>query len=158
MKLTPKQLELLVAKLGVDLPGEVREALARGDASISVQSIPIGGEHGADCSCSTMMPADAEQLAGLLAGARAAPFQVGDVVRLRSWARGRFKWPRDDDRCIVTQVLGTPYRHGDSNTQVPAKLNDIALAFVNGDGDIEEYLHDRRMFEKVGSIASEADQ
>lgn len=158
MKLTPKQLELLAAKLGVDLPGEVREALARGDASISVQSIPIGGGHSPDCSCSTMMPADAEQLAGLLAGARAAPFQVGDVVRLRPWARGRFKWPRDDDRCIVTQVLDTPYRHGDSGTSTPAKACDIALAFADGDGDVLEYLHDRRMFEKVGSIVSEADR
>jgi len=151
MKLTPEELQRLAAKLGLELPEAMREAMARGDASISVRSIPLGGGHGPDSPCSTMMPADAEQLNGLLEGARAAPLAVGDVVRLRPWAHGRFKWPRADDRCIVTQVLPVPYRHGDNGTPQPASPSDIALAFVDGDGDILEFLHDRRMFEKVGS-------
>lgn len=99
-----------------------------------------------------MRPARLADLQGLLTGLGQPKFEIGDIVVLRKWAHRMFKWPTADDKCIVTQVLDTPYRRGDVGTAESAKRCDFALAFVDADGDVIEYLHDSRMFEKVASI------
>lgn len=97
-------------------------------------------------------PATLAHIQDLLKGNAQPKLQVGDKVKLRPAFVKSFKFPSQDDVCIVTQVLDTPYRAGDSGTLVPARRNDMAIAFVDSDGDVLEYLHDSRMFEKVGSI------
>lgn len=114
---------------------------------VHVVGIPRGGK-GPD-----IRPATLAFLQGLLKGTVQPKFEIGDIVVLREWAAERyFKWPKAGDRCIVTQVLAVPYRSGDYGSAVAGRPQDIALAFVDSDGDLIEYLHDSRMFEKVGSI------
>lgn len=124
---------------GDDLPDEVKKALMA----------HIMGGGGKD----HMRPARLADLQGLLEGTHQPRFEVGDIVQLRPFAKGRFKWPTEDDRCIVTQVLDTPYRTGEPGTFRPAVSHNIALAFVDeDDDDLMEFLHDSRLFVKVGSI------
>lgn len=84
------------------------------------------------------------------------PLKFGDIVELRDWAKGFFKWPRPGERCIVTQVLSVPVRAPYDGTPSSSMALDIALAFVDPDGDITEFLHDSRRFRKVGTIYEEA--
>lgn len=79
-------------------------------------------------------------------------FAVGDIVQLREFAANKYHWPKAEHRCIVTQVLDTPYRYGDQGTPEPSKRNDFSIAFVAPDGNVLEFLHDSREFTKVGSI------
>lgn len=109
----------------------------------------LGGGGGDDI---TMRPARLADLQGLLTGDAQPKLQVGDIVVLREFAKNRFKWPTNDDRCIVTQVLDVPFRGGEPGTALPGRRHDFALAFKDDDGDILEFLHDSRMFERVGSI------
>lgn len=97
-------------------------------------------------------PATLAHIQDLLKGDAQPKLQVGDKVKLRPSFVKLFKFPSDDDVCIVTQVLDTPYREGNPGTAVLGRRNDMAIAFVDSDGDVLEFLHDSRMFEKVGSI------
>lgn len=97
-------------------------------------------------------PALLADLRGLLVGAVQKKFELGDIVVLRAWAEPHMKFPKIGERCIVTQVLDAPYRGGEAGTCLPGIPHDIALAFIDPDGDVFEYLYDSRMFEKVGSI------
>lgn len=97
-------------------------------------------------------PATLASLQGLLKGAYQPKFEIGDIVVLREWAENRFKWPEAGDRCIVTQVLAVPYRSGENGTAESGRPHDMALAFIDPDGHVVEFLHDSRMFKKVGSV------
>ena len=97
-------------------------------------------------------PARLDELQDLLEGCVQRRFQVGDIVQLRSYAIGRQNFPTEDDRCIVTQVLSTPYRLGNPSSLAAGEPHDIALAFVDSDGGLVEFLYDSRIFKKVGSI------
>lgn len=116
-----------------------------------VRTITIGGDDGEDDE-PKFRPALLADVRGLLEAATQSKFKIGDIVQLRPFAKDHFKWPTADDRCVVTQVLETPYRGGEAGTPETAKCGDIALAFVSPTGLLVEYLHDSRMFEKVGSI------
>ncbi|WP_210235595.1 hypothetical protein, partial [Mesorhizobium sp. M1C.F.Ca.ET.176.01.1.1] len=59
--------------------------------------------------------------------------KFGDIVELRDWAKGFFKWPRPGERCIVTQVLSVPVRAPYDGTPSSSMALDIALAFVDPD-------------------------
>jgi hypothetical protein len=112
--------------------------------------VPDQGEQDA---AARYVPASAEQARVLIDAAHQPRFQLGDVVRLRPHAHGRYKWPTNDDECIVTQVLDEPLRLGTEGTPGIARRLDFAIAiFDSKDGDLLEYLHDSREFEKVGSI------
>lgn len=100
----------------------------------------------------SLKAASLANLQGLLEGSRQPKFEIGDIVVLRPWAHNRFKWPKADERCIVTQALAAPVHSGDDGTPAEGKPKDIALAFIDSDGDVLEFLHDSRMFMRVGSI------
>ncbi|MEY9435560.1 hypothetical protein [Bradyrhizobium elkanii] len=117
-------------------------ALAGAGATVEV----IGGNKGEGWA-----PATLAQVRHLLEGDKQR-FVVGDIVQLHESAANLYHWPKADDRCIVTQVLDTPYRSGESGTPQPAKRSDFAIAFVAPDGELLEFLHDSRQFKKVGSI------
>ncbi|MEI2416170.1 hypothetical protein V8Z80_08290 [Orrella sp. JC864] len=151
IQIAPEKLQKLLEELGAPIPKEMAEVIKAG-TPVSVSQITLPApDYG------PIMAADAEQLAGLLEGALAEPFAVGDIVRLRPWAADRFKWPRPGEHCIVTQVLAVPYRQGAHGTARAAEVGDIALGFVDGDGEILEFLYDRRMVERVGSLHETAD-
>lgn len=96
-------------------------------------------------------PASLAHIQDLLKGT-GVKFEIGDKVKLRPQFSNNFRFPKADDVCIVTQVLDTPYRNGDSGTAIAGRNNDFAIAFIADDGDLVEVLYDSRMFEKVGSI------
>lgn len=100
----------------------------------------------------TFRPATLADIRGLLEGAAQDRLQIGDIVKLRPYAANMHEFPKVDERCIVTQVLDAPYRSGDGGTMAAGRLADIALAMVDSDGDLSEFLYDSRRFEKVGSI------
>src|SRR3546814_358795 len=113
-----------------------------------VMGVPAGALKGP----MRLRPAKLADLQGLLEGTHQKKFEIGDIVTLRPWAHGRYKWPQEGDRCIVTQVLDAPRRAGEDGSAMESRPKDIALAFLDPDGDVMEYLHDSRMFQKVGSI------
>jgi len=96
--------------------------------------------------------ANLANIQGLLEGRVQPKFEVGDIVTLRPWAFNLHKWPKEGDKCIVTQVLDEPIRFGEAATMKIAEPLSIAIAFVDSDGDVCEYLYDARRFIKVGSI------
>ena len=97
-----------------------------------------------------MRPATLAQARALL---QRPPVSVGDIVVLKAEFRGIYKWPTDNERCIVTQVLDRPIHRGETGTNALARRLDIALAFYDAnDGTLCEYLHDGRMFNVVGSV------
>lgn len=122
-----------------DLPDEVRDALRDKLGEL------LGGHR------HTFSPASKDQALLLIEGS-GEKFAVGDVITLRDFAGDRFKWPKLGDEVIVTQVLDQPYRSGDGGTGEPAGRNDIAIAFTCNKGHIHEFLHDSRLFRKVGTI------
>lgn len=95
----------------------------------------------------------------LLLEGRTHQHQVGDLVKWRTGAKNA-RWPQEDEVCVVTQVLATPYRGDAPSSPEAGDPRDIALAFVHRcgnpdckrEGEIAEYLYDGRRFEKVGSI------
>lgn len=99
-----------------------------------------------------MRPARLADLQGLLKGIGQKKFEIGDIVTLRDGLPEMFHWPVHGDRCIVTQVLDTPIHTGDPGSAQFARSYDMALAFVDEDGDVMEYMHDSRLFTKVASI------
>lgn len=104
------------------------------------------------------VPATKEQALVLIEAAKQEPFQVGDIVKLREHAFGRFKWPTATDECIVTQALREPFRstehHGSPVFGMP---QDFAIVFYDtNDGQLIEHMHDSRNFVKVGSIFDQA--
>ncbi len=117
-----------------------------------VKTITIGRKDADEDDEPKFRPALLADVRGLLEATTQPKFKIGDIVQLRPFAQNLFKWPTADDRCIVTQALETPYRGGEDGTPEPAKCGDITLAFVAPTGVLVEYLHDSRMFVKVGSI------
>jgi len=120
---------------GSGLPSELAEALGKS----------LGREF-------SMRPATLANLQGLLTGMAQPKFEIGDIVVLRDYAKDMFKFPAAGARSIVTQVLDTPVHVGENGTAALGRPHNIALAMVDEDGDVLEFLHDSRMFEKVGSI------
>lgn len=123
---------------GDSMPPDIKEALSRA----------LGGKKRPD-----MRPARLADIQELLKGAAQPKLQVGDIVVMRNIWLERYSWPKPGDRCIVTQVIDPPVRVGEGGTSGLAVAHDIALAFVDeNDGELTEYLHDSRGFERVGSI------
>lgn len=127
----------------IPLPDELGEALA-GALGLS----PSGD----DPKPIPFTAADAEQALALIQASRQPRFELGDIVVLRPHAHDRFKWPQPGEKCIVTQVLDEPARTGNPGTPTFAERRDFAIAMVSPDGDVCEFMHDSRDFEKVGSI------
>lgn len=100
----------------------------------------------------TMRPATLADLQQLLTATAQPKFEVGDIVQLRATGSTMFRWPLPGDRCVVTQALDTPIHVGDPGSALFSRRHDIALAFVDEDDDVMEYMHDSRLFEKIGSI------
>ncbi|AEZ50841.1 hypothetical protein DC1_00023 [Burkholderia phage DC1] len=96
--------------------------------------------------------ADSHHARALIEAARQPRFELGDVVVLRPHAHDSFKWPQPGEKCIVTQVLETPVRTGQHGSAMFAKPGDFAIAMISPDGELMEFMHDSRDFEKVGSI------
>lgn len=120
--------------------------LIGGLASAGLDVHVVGGKKGEGWTAATLA-----QVRGLIEGDKQR-FAVGDIVQLREFAADNYHWPKAEHRCIVTQVLDTPYRQGGHGTPEPAHRNDFAIAFVSPDGNVLEFLHDTREFQKVGSI------
>ncbi|WP_454691166.1 hypothetical protein [Achromobacter aloeverae] len=78
---------------------------------------------------------------------------VGDYVVLAPEFAGSFRWPKVDERCIVTQVLDDPIHVGEHSSAALAGRLDVALAFVHlKSGEPMEFMHDSRKLVKVGSV------
>lgn len=97
-------------------------------------------------------PAKMVHIRELLEATSQPKFEIGDIVVLRDWSQTFYRLPKKEDRCIVTQVLQVPFRGGEPGTIQTAKCYDIALAFLDPDEDVVEFLMDSRAFKKVGSI------
>lgn len=137
----PKRVQVF----GGELPKELGEML-------------IGAIESKRCKQITK-PATLEQAMVLIEAAKQEPFKVGEVIELRDWAKGRFKFPKAGDHCIVTQRLEQPVRSTEIGSSDAAFNNDIAIAFMvthEGDCDHEgetrivEHVYDSRMFKRVG--------
>lgn len=109
----------------------------------------LGGKHP---NAEQWVPATLVDVRGLLEGSQQKPFNIGDLVSLRPHAANDYHWPREGDKCIVTQVLDQPYRSGGVSTGEPGKKADFAIAIKTPKGEVLEFLHDSRNFVKVGSI------
>ena len=100
--------------------------------------------------------ANAEEVRAFLAGVEG--FRVGDIITWRPGLRN-INGIKYGDKAIVTQVLPTPVRMGDTNMPLSEPLT-LAVAFYATCGDPEcpdkrhfhESLVDARRFTKVGSI------
>jgi hypothetical protein len=97
-------------------------------------------------------PATAADIAELIEATNQPKFKFGDIVQLREFAKNRYKWPKDGDQCIVSQILEAPNRAPYDGSARSAIRHDIALAFIDPDGEIMEFVHDSRYFRKVGTI------
>lgn len=96
--------------------------------------------------------ANLEQAMALISAGRETKPKVGDLVVLRDHVAKVYKWPKAGEKCIVTQVISPPWRHGAFGTSQIAVTHDFAIAFVDGDGDVVEFAHDSRNFRVVGNI------
>lgn len=97
-------------------------------------------------------PATLDRARAIIEAGQQPKFEVGDVVRLRPWAKHYNKWPKMGDECIVTHVMGAPLygnQVGYSSFGTPHNIN---LAFIDADGDMVEFAYDSRQFEKVRSV------
>lgn len=103
-------------------------------------------------SDASFRPATAADLAELIEATGQPKFLFGDIVELRNFATNRYKWPKAGDQCVVTQILEAPLRVPYDGSGKSAVRHDIALAFVDPDGEIMEFVHDSRCFRKVGTI------
>lgn len=97
-------------------------------------------------------PATAADIAELIESTSQTKFKFGDIVELREFGKNRYKWPKAGDQCIVTQVLETPCRAPYDGSNRSAIRHDVALAFMDPDGNLTEFLHDSRLFRKVATI------
>lgn len=91
------------------------------------------------------------QIRGLLEGSTQPRFKVGDYVTLRPHAKGIYNCCEEGGEYLISQVLDVPYRAGDSSTSKCATLCDVAIVFIDEDGDIVEYLVDSRNFKSLGT-------
>ena len=97
-------------------------------------------------------PATAVDIAELIEASNQSKFKFGDIVELRTYAKDFFRWPRADDKCIVTQVLEEPHRADYDGSERSGKRLDMAIAFLDPAGRVCEFLHDSRNFRKVATI------
>lgn len=125
------KVEILNGLLG----GDLGEALARAAAEKA-----------------ELKPATMVQVRPLLEGT-GQKFAIGDIVTLREAFKDSYRYPKADEKVIVTQVLDQPFRSGSTNSAEAGSLADIGLAFYEEDGGrIVEFLQDSRHYVKVGSI------
>src|SRR3546814_20338843 len=86
-----------------------------------------------------LRPAKLAALQGLLEGTHQKKFEIGDIVTLRPWAHGRYKWPQEGDRCIVTQLLDAPRRAGAAGSALASRTKDHALASLATEPDARDH-------------------
>lgn len=126
-----------------------------GNGKEILQAILAGAmeQHGRSDGDTSLKPATMAQIRGLLEGIAQKPFVIGDIVQVRGHAADRFKFPKADDKCIVTQLVNPPYRTGNAASTETALVMDFGVAFYDADDErVIECLYDSRHFVKVGSI------
>lgn len=103
-----------------------------------------------DNESSTVKPATWQQARSFLYPA--TKFAIGDIVTMREDASKEFRFPRQGENAVVTQVLDAPYRSGSHSTHEASGQSDFAIAFIDENDRVFEMLYDSRHFVKVGSI------